>query len=192
METKTVYFEQPGSANTGAALALARQRAGELGIKTVLVASTTGSTAVQAMDALKGLRIVIVTHSPGFREPNTHEFTEENRKIVESQGGIILTATHAFGGINRAFHAEGPRTTTYVIGDLIASSLRIFSQGVKVGCEIAVMAADAGLVRTDEEVITVAGTGREGGADTVMVLQPAYAHRVFDLRVKELICKPRL
>jgi hypothetical protein len=52
------------------------------------------------------------------------------------------------------------------------------------------MAADAGLVRTDEECISIAGTGR--GADTAVVLKPNYVHRLFDLRVKEIICKPRL
>ncbi|MFH1928052.1 MAG: hypothetical protein ABIK79_07760 [Chloroflexota bacterium] len=55
---------------------------------------------------------------------------------------------------------------------------------------MAPMAADAGLIRTDEEVIAIAGTGR--GADTAVVLQPAHAQDFFNLRVKEIICKPRL
>ena len=195
METKTTYFEKPGVENTDAVLALAKQRAKELGIKTILVASTSGKTAVKAMNVLKGLRVIVVTHSAGFLEPNVQEFTEENRKIVESKGGILLIAAHAFGGISRAFRqSEIPQApATYVVGDLIASTLRIFGQGLKVACEIAVMAADAGLVRTDEEVIAIAGTGREGrGADTAIVVQPNNAHRFFDLKVKELICKPRL
>jgi hypothetical protein len=195
MEAKIVYFEKTGGENTETVLALARQRAEELGIKTILVASTTGKTAVKAMDAFKGLRVIVVTHGAGFREPNTQEFTEENRKIVESQGGIILTTAHAFGGISRAFRqSEIPQApATYVVGDLIASTLRVLGQGMKVTCEIAVMAADAGLVRTDEEVISMAGTGSAGGgADTAIVVQPNNAHRFFDLRVKEIICKPRL
>ena len=40
METKIVYYENPGDVNTDTTLALARQRAKELGIKTVIVAST--------------------------------------------------------------------------------------------------------------------------------------------------------
>ena len=195
MEGKIVYFDKPGVGNTDDVLVLARQRATELGIKTIIVASTSGKTAVKAMDALKGLRVVVVTHCAGFLEPDTQEFTEENRKIVESQGGILLTTAHAFGNISRACRqSEIPQArTTYVVGDLIASTLKVFSQGTKVACEIAVMAADAGLVRTDEEVIALAGTGGEGrGADTAIVVQPANAHRFFDLRVKEIICKPRL
>jgi hypothetical protein len=72
----------------------------------------------------------------------------------------------------------------------MAYALRIFGEGMKVACEIALMAADAGLVRTDEEVIAIAGTGR--GADTAVVLVPANAHTFFDLRILEILCKPRL
>jgi hypothetical protein len=192
MEVKTVYFDKPGGdENTETTLALARQRAEELGIRTILVASTVGKTAVKAVEVFKGLKVIVVTHVTGFREPDTQEFTDESRKIVESQGGTILTTAHAFRGINRALHPDGaPSGPVYVIGDIIASTLRIFGQGMKVACEIAAMAADAGLVRTCDEVISIGGTGR--GADTAVVLQPNNAHRFFKLRVKELICKPRL
>jgi len=123
MELKTVYFENPGSENTEAVLRLAKQRAEELGIKTIVVASTTGDTAVKAMDALQGLRVVIVTHVTGMRAPDTQEFTEENRKMVVSQGGVIVTAAHAFAGVSRAMR---DKFNTFVIGDIIANTLRIF------------------------------------------------------------------
>ena len=53
-----------------------------------------------------------------------------------------------------------------------------------------IMAADAGLVRTDEDIIAIAGSGR--GADTAVVMRPANAHDFFDLKVREILCKPRL
>ena len=81
---------------------------------------------------------------------------------------------------------------TYNVGDVVASTLRVFGQGMKVACEIAVMAADAGMVRTDEEVIAIAGVGRSGGSDTAIVIKPEPAHRFFDMKVKEILCKPRL
>jgi hypothetical protein len=191
MELKAVYFEKPGGAeNTKKTLALAKARARELGIKTIVVASTVGGTAVKAVDAFKGLKVIIVTHVAGFREANTQEFTEENRKIVENQGSIILTAAHAFGGIHRALSGTMPPAPSSAIGDVVAMTLRMFGQGMKVACEIATMAADAGLIRTDEEIIAIGGTGR--GADTAIVLQPSYTHRFFNLRVKEIVCKPRL
>lgn len=193
MELKTVYFTNLGVQNTETTLRIANQRAEELGIKTIIVASTRGDTAVKAMESLKGKRVIIVTHSAGFRDPNTQEFTEENRKIVESKGGIILTAAHAFGGLGRAMRQGDlpPSRQTYVIGDIVAGTLRIFGEGMKVACEIAVMAADAGLVRTDEDVISVAGTGGAGrGADIAIVVRPTYAQWFFKLRVREILCKP--
>ena len=67
---------------------------------------------------------------------------------------------------------------------------RLIGKGYKVAIEITLMAADAGLISPDEEVIAIAGTGR--GADTAIVVKPAHAHDAFSLRVKEIICKPRL
>ncbi|OGO43721.1 MAG: hypothetical protein A2137_01570, partial [Chloroflexi bacterium RBG_16_58_8] len=159
--------------------------------KTIVVASTVGGTAGKAVDVFKGYKVVVVTHTAGFREPNSQEFTGENRKAVEKKGGIILTATHALGGIHRSLApASAPPPPSQAIGDIAAMTLRTFGQGMKVCLEVAAMAADAGLVRTDEEVISIGGTGR--GADTAVVLAPSYVHRFFATRVKELICKPRL
>jgi len=191
MELKTTYYDKPGGdGNTASTLALARERAAALGIKTVVVASTVGKTAVKAVEVLQGFKVIVVTHTAGFREPNTQEFTDDNRKIVEEKGGVILTTTHAFGGVQRALATSMPPAPSSAIGDVVAMTLRMFGQGMKVACEIAAMAADAGLVRTDEEIVAIGGTGR--GADTAVVLQPDYVHRLFGLRVKEIICKPRL
>lgn len=185
MDGKIVYFEKAGPENTEAVLRIAKQRAGELGIKTILVASTTGGAAVKAVEALKGLRVILVSHSTGFKEPNVQSFTEENRKMVENNGGIILTATHVFAGLSRALRNK---TNTVGIGDLVAETLRIFGQGTKVACEISMMAADAGLVRTDENTISVGGTGK--GSDTALVLTPVTSQNFFDLKIKEILCKP--
>ncbi len=187
MEAKIVYFERPGQENTAEVLRIAGQRAKELGIKTVVVASTRGDTAAQAVEALKDVQVIIVTHSQGFREANTNTFTEENRKVVESKGGRICTGTHLFAGVSRAIRNK---YDTYGGGELFASVLRLLGEGMKVVCEISIMAADAGLVRTDEEIIAIGGTGR--GSDTAVVLTPVNSQNFFDLRVKEILCKPRL
>jgi len=185
MESKTVYFDEPGSENTEAVLRIARQRADELGIKKVVVASTSGDTAVKAVDVFRGLRVIAVSHVTGFRAPDTQEFTEENRRMVESKGGVVVTAAHAFAGLSRAMRHKHDM---YLLGEMVADTLRIFGEGMKVACEVAMMAADAGLVRTDEDVIAIGGTGE--GADTAIVLTPVNTHRFFDLKVKEILCKP--
>ncbi|MBA7630260.1 hypothetical protein ES703_37781 [subsurface metagenome] len=187
MECKTVYFEKPGIENTEEALKVAKKRAEELGIKTIVVASTVGDTAVRAVDVFKGCKVIVVTHVAGMRQPDTQEFSQENKKIVEAKGGIILTTTHSLGGLSRAMRSK---YNTFVLGEVIADALRIFGQGIKVVCEIAAMAADSGLVRTDEDIIAIAGSGR--GADTAVVMKPANTHDFFDLKIKEILCKPRL
>ena len=75
------------------------------------------------------------------------------------------------------------------VDEVIANVLRLFSEGVKVGCEIACMAVDAGHFRTDEEVVAIGGTA--GGADTALVVSPSNTHAFFDMKVREIICKPR-
>jgi len=185
MELKTTYFENPGKDNTEEVLRIVKQRAGELGIKTIVVASTTGDTAVKAIEVLSGFKIIAVSHSTGLRKPNTQPFTEENRKIFESGGGIVLIATHLFSGLSAAMRKK---FNTYIIGDIVANTLRTFGQGMKVVCEITVMAADGGLVRTDEDIIAIAGTSR--GADIAVVIRPANSSDFFDLKVKEILCKP--
>ncbi|MFC1864934.1 pyruvate kinase alpha/beta domain-containing protein [Chloroflexota bacterium] len=185
MEEKTVYFANIGRENTEEVLRVAKLRADELGIKTILVASTGGDTAARAVEVFGGMRVVVVSHYTGFKEPNVQELTEENKQKVESKGGIVLTATHAFSGVDGAMRKK---FNMYLLGDIIANTLRIFGQGMKVVCEISLMAADAGLIRTDEDVIAIGGTGR--GADTAVVIRPANARDFFDLRVKEILCKP--
>jgi uncharacterized protein len=186
MEQTTVYFENKGESNTEETLRIAAKRAKELGIKTVLVSSTRGDTAVKAVEALPGLRVIAVSHSTGFKEANIQFFTGENRKLFEEKGGILLTGTHLFSGLGRALRNK---YNSPGFGEHVADVLRIFGQGIKVICEIVPMAADAGLIRTDEEVIALGGTAR--GVDTAAVVLPAVSHFFFDLRIKELLCKPR-
>jgi hypothetical protein len=77
---------------------------------------------------------------------------------------------------------------TYEVAELVAFTLRIFGEGVKVAAEIACMAADAGLARTDEPALAIAGTGR--GADTAIILRPANTARFLDMKIEEIVCMP--
>ena len=185
MEIQSVYFLESGSANTEKTLEVAKKRAEELGIKTIVVASTSGETGVKAVKAFASYKVVVVTHTTGLQAPDVQELTLQNRAKILEKGGLILTATHAFGGVGRAVRR---RFNTYQVDEIIAQTLRVFGQGTKVACEIALMAADAGLIRTDEEIISIGGTAR--GADTALVVKPAHTHDFFELRVKEVLCKP--
>jgi hypothetical protein len=186
MEIQSVYFTESGSANTKRTLEVAKRRAEVLGIKTIVVASSSGETGVKAVKAFANYKVVVVTHTTGFEAPDAQELTPQNRAKILEREGLILTATHAFGGVGRAVRR---RFNTYQVDEIIAQTLRVFGQGTKVACEIALMAADAGLIRTDEEVISIGGTA--SGADTALVVKPSHTHDFFELRVKEVLCKPR-
>jgi hypothetical protein len=186
LEVQSVYFPEPGSVNTEETLKMAKRRAEELGIKSVVVASTSGETGLKALKMFANYRVVVVTHAAGFPTADVQELTQSNRSEILENGGMILTATHAFGGVGRAVRR---RFNTYQVDEIMAHTLKVFGQGTKVACEIVLMAADAGLIRTDEEIISIGGTGN--GADTALVVKPAHTHDFFQLKVKEILCKPR-
>jgi uncharacterized protein len=166
---------------------LVKKRADELGIKTIVVATTSGAMGLKAVQVFKGYNVVVVTHSHGFTEKDKQEVSAEIKQKILDAGGKILTTTHAFGGVGRAVRNK---FGTYQIDELIANTLRIFGQGTKVCVEIAMMAADSGLVSVQEDIISIGGTGR--GADTALVLRPANVNNFFDVKVREVITKPRL
>ncbi|MCU0606182.1 MAG: hypothetical protein MUF78_01855 [Candidatus Edwardsbacteria bacterium] len=182
-----VHFDHPGPGNTAEVMRLAQARAAELGIKQILVATTSGATAALAAEAFKGNHVVAVTHATGFSGKDVQELTAEHRQKLESLGATILTCQHALGGVNRAVRFK---LKTYQTDEIIAYTLRTMGQGFKVCCEIALMAADAGLASVKQPAVCIGGTG--SGADTALVLTPVNAQDFFDLRVHEVICKPRL
>ena len=180
------YFEKQGPINTKKVLEAVSKRAETLSIKKVRVASRSGSTAFDALEILNsGIQIIAVTHVTGFREPNSQALPEKARKELESKGVQVLTAQHAFGGVGRAVRNK---LSTFQVDEIMAYTLRTFGHGTKVAIELSLMAADAGLVRTDEDVISVGGSRK--GADTALVIQPANTHNFFDLKVRQVICKP--
>lgn len=187
LTSSTVYFDKPGKENTTRTLELAAERAEQLDIDTILVATTFGESGKLAAQAMPGRNVIAVTHAYGFKGPNTHELTPENQVAIATAGGSILTCQHAFGGVNRAVRKQLKGIET---DEIIANTLRIFGQGMKVVVEIAMMAADAGLVQVGEPVIAIAGTGH--GADMAAVVVPANTYAFFDIKVPEIICRPTL
>ncbi len=180
------YFDTPGKDNTDAVMAIVKRRAGELGIKTAVVASYRGYTAEKAVLALDGMRIVIIA---GFAHPTMENLAETfamgDEKLIRSKS-TVLVATHLLSGMGRAMRKKfGTSSSEEIVGQ----ALRMVGVGVKVGIECAVMAADAGLVGTDEEIISIAGTG--SGADTAIIVRPVNSQDFFDLKVREILCKPR-
>ena len=182
-----VYFGKPGPENTKRTMEVAARRAEELGVHSVVVATTSGETGLVAAELFLSKNLVVITHSTGFVEPDYQELQPEYRKKIEEAGAKILTCQHALGGVGRAVRKK---LETYELEEIMAYTLRIFGQGTKVAVEIVLMAADAGLIPTKEPCISIGGTDR--GADTAILLQPAHAQNFFDVRILEILAKPRL
>jgi hypothetical protein len=191
-EKKIYYFEKPGENNTMDAARFAVERAKELTIKTIVVASTSGKTAEIFHDAMKGteIQLVVVTHVVGFIKPGEWEFSKEIADKLRKTGARVVTGTHALSGLERAL-SRSPKVGGGSRTEAIAESLRrIVAVGLKVSVECVLIAADSGEIAVNEEVIAVGGTAT--GADTVCVIRPSHTSSFFDLQVREIVAMPRV
>jgi hypothetical protein len=187
VEIQTILFEKPGPHNTGEALEIARRAVKDYEVNKVIVASTSGSTALKAVKIIGADKLIVVSHAYGFYEPNVDEMDPEIRKKLSELGVPVITTSHTLAGFARAVRRK---FNTYLIEDIVASVLRTVSEGFKVAYELVTMAADAGLVKTGERVIAVAGTGE--GADTVAMMRAANSHNFFELKLEAILAKPRI
>jgi len=180
-----MYWEKPGPQNTVNTINLAIKRGKELGIRHVVVASCTGDTALKL--ANQGFDLTCVTHHVGFSGPGQDEMPAETRQELTGLGVKVLTSTHLLAGVDRAVrnHFGGVYPA-----EIIAQTLRMFGQGVKVAIEIATMAKDAGMIPHDTEVVSIAGSA--SGADSAIVVVPAHSNHFWETQVREIICMPRV
>lgn len=188
VERKVLYFEKTGKENTEACLEVVKQAIEENAYKHVVVASTGGYTGLMFSDALKAseVNLVVATHSAGFKGPNTNEMPDDVKKKIEANGAKIFIGTILTHSLETSLASKFSGSYPTLI---IAQTLRRFGEGAKVCCEIVMMAADAGLIPEGEEVLAVAGTA--WGADTVMVIKSVVSKRFLDLKVLEILAKPR-
>lgn len=178
-----MYWKSVGPNHTAKTVELALQKAEEYGITSIVVASVSGKTA--ELLAGKAENIVCVTHANGFKEPGVNEMTSQQREILIGKNIKVLTTAHALSGAERGISKKFGGV--YPV-EIMANTLRMFGQGVKVTVEISVMALDAGLIPYGEDIIAIAGTGR--GVDTAVVLRPDYASNILNTYIAEIICKP--
>lgn len=180
-----MYFDQPGKVNTDRTLQCALDRARELGIDEVIAASSSGDTGFKVLELFKGFRVTVVTYHSGFKEPFKAVMPEEARKNLEAGGAFVVGGTHALSGVERSV---AKKYSGFAPVLLIADTLKLFGQGTKVAVEITVMAADAGAL-SGRDVVAIGGSSK--GVDTALVLKPVHQSNFFDMKIREIICKPR-
>jgi hypothetical protein len=168
------YFPNSGKEYTEDVLTAVVNRVKETGIKTVVVATTSGSTGVKVAERLKKTAKIIAIGEGKMKEENIEKLKLLNVSICEDPGTLPLSVER---------------------NPLIRNTYYTFGQGMKVAVEIVLIAVDKGLIDEGEEVISIGGTGE--GADTALVVKSASSKGFLGsdinkrLEVYEIIAMPR-
>jgi len=194
IKRQVYYFDEPGEENTKSVIEAVSKRLEAGGIKRVIVASTSGKTAVEFARSLKGkAELVCVSEAPYRREWGEQWpcLKPAFRRELEKLGVAIVDKTPY------VFHSsvlEAARWPNASPERLVKETLYAFGQGVKVAVEVALTAVSCGYVTPYEDVIGVGGSSK--GADTAIVLRATYPASLFDkdpekrLEIREIIAMP--
>lgn len=190
-----LYFEKPGRENTNSVVQAVARRLVDGDIGTVIVASTTGHTALALSDALgDSARIVSVAETALLREWG-HEYPclDPERKAELERRGVIVAEK-----IPYLFHSSVLDYSQWKVPTpeiILRETLYAFGQGLKVAVEVVFIAVASGFVEPFQDVIAIGGTSR--GADTAIVMNATYPNHAFSkdpekrMRIKEILCKVR-
>ncbi len=189
-ESSTTYFDGLGVANTEEVIDKVIGRLGKGDIRHLVVASSTGETALKFLARLKGMgiQLVVVTSHCGFEKESECEMTPDTESKLLSEGAKVVRASHVLSGIERSISRKLGGSSR---AESISEALRaLFGQGLKVCVEVTVMAADNGAIPCgDLEVLAVGGYSE--GADTAVIVRPAHANNFFSFEVREIVAIPR-
>jgi hypothetical protein len=201
-DKKTRYFNEPGPRNGEALIEAVKERIRELGIRFVVVASESGITALKVAEALSGfpVNVVCVTAYAGVRLawPQWGKWPsitgEVRKRLKELRVKIIEETPWIFKGVTFDAQFLGRAAPSWTIHEFVC---RTMGYGFKTSLEVALIAAEAGAVPIDEEVVAIAGTGLlGGGSDCAIVVRPSVVPKTTDvergLEVREIIAMPRL
>jgi hypothetical protein len=169
------YFTSKGRQNTEALMEVVAERLKEGDIEAVVVATTSGSTALKAGEMLpKGTRVIGANFQAAYW--NRHP----------SPDAAIRKKAEALGV---KFMPEQP-TAKYLneISESIPDTLRRMGQGMKVAVEVTMQAVEVGFVAKGAKVIGVGGTSK--GADVAVVVEAAGSSDFSSIWVSEILAKP--
>lgn len=189
MDKIITYFEKPGEKNSPAVIEAVKTRALELGIKEVVIASTTGKTGLAMAEALKDtdIKIIVVTHQYGTTEEGKWDMDSQYVSRLNEMGVEIVSQSHLFSGVEKSLSRDtGGISRIEIVADVLR---KLFGKGFKVAVEVVLMAADSGALTMENEVIAAGGTAN--GADVACVIKPAHSNNFYGLQIREIICMPK-
>jgi hypothetical protein len=170
---RDVYFDEAGVVNTDLVVEAVVDRIKEPGIRSVVVASTSGKTALKFARALKGKAKVYSVSYEAVDAKIRKELEDLGVTVIEDAPCVLSTA-----------ETKTVRNAFYTLG-----------QGFKVAIECVLIAVDKGVLEPYKDCIAVAGTGE--GADTAIICKATSSRQMFGkdidkrLEVREIIAMPK-
>ncbi len=169
---KIFYFDGPGSENTESVIQIVSEKIDETGIKTVVVASSSGKTALQFARALKGKAKLVAVSWKKIPPENISELKKFGVDICNFENYLPL------------HEKEMARMAYYALG-----------QGIKVCVEVVLIAVDKDIIASGQEVIAVGGTG--SGSDSAGIIKATSTADLFGpdidkrLEIREILAMPK-
>jgi hypothetical protein len=194
VKRQVYYFDEPGEENTQMVIEAVSERLELGGIRRVIIASTSGKTALEFARSLKGkAELICVSEAPYRREWGEQWpcLKQEFRQELEKLGVAIVDRAPYVLHSSVLEAARWPNTSPE---RLVKETLYSFGQGMKVAVEVALTAVSCGYATPYEDVIGIGGSSK--GADTAIVLRATYPASLFDkdpakrLEVREIIAMP--
>jgi len=174
---ETRYYESEGSDNTICTLEIVKNAIERLQINTVIVASTTCSTAVKAGEVIGKTARIIGVPFQSDRQLKWGAPTEDNILKCKKLGVELLPDEPKVAFVD----AERPD---------IVNGWRVVSRGFKVALQCASMCVDTGLIKEGSTVIALGG--RISGADTAIVVQIFGFEHILKSNIIEILTLPQL
>jgi len=169
------YFHKPGPQNTDEVCRIVAERLKEGDIEAVVVATSTGNTALKMAQALpKGTRIFAVNFQSAYWDRHTKPDPALQRQAEAL--GVVFMPEQPVAKYLKEVSGHSP------------DSLRRLGQGVKVAMEVVMQATEVGHISPGAKVIGVGGTSR--GADVALVVRAAGPENLSQMWVSEILAKP--
>jgi hypothetical protein len=171
--SKNLRLKESGSTNTESVIQAVSDKIDETGIKTVIVASSTGKTAILFAKKLKKKAKLVAVSWKKLPAEKAQELKSLDITICDFANYLPL-------------HEVGR--------DLVRNTYYTFGQGMKVCAEVVLIAVDKGIILSGKDVIAVGGTG--GGSDTAAIIKATSTNEMFSsdlskrLEIREIFAMP--
>jgi len=186
----TYYFDVHSEVNTDETVELARERAEELDVGKIVVASETGLSALKVADVFQDRAVIVVSSAAGTKVEGT-VIGDLNIGIPDAEvldellgrGVQVVRGTDPFWNLSAHTEILDTSRLGMMFYEAICGGLHVCMTGV-------LEATDAGHLVEGEEVISMAGSFVD--LDTAIVAAAANSVKFFKaFEVREVICKPR-